>query len=85
MRMIRIEESKKDKMEEHAEKAIKHLGKLMQCIEDLGDDGYGERDDDWEDDDEYEGMRYGGGSGGYGNRGGYGGMRRSRRTGRYIR
>ena len=84
MRLIRIEESKKEKMSEHAEKALKHLGKLMTCIEDMGEESYGERDDDdWEDDDEYEGMRGGGRYGG--GRGGYGGMRRSRRTGRYIR
>lgn len=85
MRVIRIEESKKEKMSEHAEKALKHLGKLMTCIEDLGEGGYGERDDDddW-DDDEYEGMR-GGGRYGMRDGGGYGGMRRSRRTGRYIR
>ena len=84
MKVIRIDESKKEKMSEHAEKALKHLGKLMTCIEDLDEGGYGERDDDDDDDDDM-GMR-----GGY--RGGYGmrdydsyGMRRSRRTGRYMR
>lgn len=82
MRVIRIDESKKEKLSEYAEKILKSAGKMMQCLEDLDESGYGERDDDWEDDDEYEGMRNGGG---YGNRGGYGGMRRSRRTGRYIR
>lgn len=84
MRVIRIEESKKEKMSEYAEKILKHAGKLMQCIEDLGEGGYGERDDE-DDDDEMEGMR-GGYRGGYGMRDydGYG-MRRSRRTGRYIR
>ena len=84
MRVIRIEESKKEKMYEYAEKILKHAGKLMQCIEDLGEGGYGERDYE-DDDDEMEGMR-GGYRGGYGMRDydGYG-MRRSRRTGRYIR
>lgn len=87
MKVIKIEESKMDKLSEYAEKILKHGGKLMQCIEELSEDGYGERDDDddWEDDE--MGMREGY-RGGYGNR--YGnrdemGMRRSRRTGRYMR
>ena len=93
MRIIKIEESKKDKMAECAEKALKSMGKLMQYIEDLGEDGYGERDeeDDWEEEEEM-GMRegYRGGGGGYREGGGYrggggSGMRRSSRTGRYIR
>lgn len=86
MRVIRIEESKKEKMSEYAEKILKHAGKLMQCIEDLGEGGYGERDDD-DDDDEMEGMRGGYRGGGYGMRDydGYGMRRRSSRTGRYMR
>lgn len=87
MKVIKIEESKMDKLSEYAEKILKHGGKLMQCIEELSEGGYGERDDDddWEDDE--MGMREGY-RGGYGNR--YGnrdemGMRRSRRTGRYMR
>lgn len=87
MRVIKITEDKKEKLSEYVEKMLKYGGKAMQCIEELGEEGYGERDDDdWEDDDEM-GMRGGyRGGGGYGNRedGGYG-MRRSRRTGRYIR
>jgi hypothetical protein len=90
MKVIKIEESKMDKLSEYAEKILKHGGKLMQCIEELSEGGYGERDDedDFEDDEEM-GMRegYRGGSR-YGNR--YGnrdemGMRRSSRTGRYMR
>lgn len=84
MRVIKIEESKVDKLSEYAEKILKHGGKLMQCIEELSEGGYGERDDedDWEDDD--MGMRegYRGGRGGYRDEMG---MRRSRRTGRYMR
>lgn len=54
---IKITTKKKEKMSEHAEKALKHMGKLMQCIEELGeDDDMGER----------YGNRYEGG--GYGNR-----------------
>lgn len=84
MRIIRIEESKKDKMSDYAEKMLKYGGKLMQCIEDLDDDDMGERyDDDDDDDDMGERDDY--------RRGGYGGgnmgerRRRSRRTGRFIR
>lgn len=54
---IKITSKKKEKMSEHAEKALRHMGKLMQCIEELGeDDDMGER----------YGNRYEGG--GYGNR-----------------
>lgn len=84
MRVIKIEESKKDKMSEYAEKALKSMGKLMQCIEDLGEDDMGERDDeDWDDDD--MGYREGMGERRYMRREGGMGERRSRRTGRFIR
>ena len=84
MRIIKIEESKVDKLSTHIEESLKHLGKAMSCVETLMEGGYGERDDD-DDDDEMEGMR-GGYRGGYGMReyDGYG-MRRNRRTGRYMR
>ena len=95
MKVIKIEEHKVDKMSDYAEKMLKYGGKLMSCIEELSEGGYGERDDeedDWEEDDDMGmrgGMRGGyrdGGSYGnrYGERGGYG-ERRSRRTGRYMR
>lgn len=49
-------------MSEHAEKVLKHAGKLMQCIEELGEeDEMGER---------YMGERYGNREGGSGGRGG---------------
>lgn len=42
--MVEISESKIDKLAEHAEGAIRHVGKLMQCIEELSEDGHmGER------------------------------------------
>ena len=48
--MIEITESKAEEMAEHAEKVLKHGGKLMQCIEELCENsrfgergGYGER------------------------------------------
>ena len=87
MRIIKIEESKVDKLSTHIEESLKHLGKAMSCVETLMEGGYGERDDD-DDDDEMEGMRGGyRGGGGYGMRDydGYGMRRRSSRTGRYMR
>lgn len=92
MRIIKIEESKVDKLSTHIEESLKHLGKAMSCVETLMEGGYGERDDedDWEEEEEM-GMRggYRGGGGGYreggGYRGGGSGMRRSSRTGRYMR
>jgi len=85
MRIIKIEESKVDKLSTHIEESLKHLGKAMSCVETLMEGGYGERDYE-DDDDEMEGMR-GGYRGGYGMRDydGYGMRRRSSRTGRYMR
>ena len=85
MRIIKIEESKVDKLSTHIEESLKHLGKAMSCVETLMEGGYGERDDE-DDDDEMEGMR-GGYRSGYGMRDydGYGMRRRSSRTGRYMR
>ena len=91
--MIQIEESKKEKLSEHIEKALHEMGKAMACVENFGsmgerDGSYGNRYDD------EMGMR-----GRYGNRSGYGmrddedwdedemmgeRRRRSRRTGRYM-
>lgn len=86
MRIIKIEESKVDKLSTHIEESLKHLGKAMSCVENLMEGGYGERDDE-DDDDEMEGMRGGYRGGGYGMRDydGYGMRRRSSRTGRYMR
>lgn len=54
MKVIEITERKREKMSEHAEKMLRHAGKLMQCIEELGErEGMGERyDDDWDEDDD---------------------------------
>lgn len=90
MRVIKIEEGKVDKMSDYAEKMLKYGGKLMSCIEELSEGGYGERDDDddWDDDDDDMGMRGGYRDGRGVSRGGYResmGMRRNSRTGRYMR
>lgn len=84
MRMIEITEGKREKMSEHAEKMLRHAGKLMQCIEELGErDGMGERyddDDDWDDEDEDDDF------GRRGERGeGMGRRRGVKYTGRYSR
>lgn len=84
MRIIKITENKKEKLSDYAEKALKNMGKLMQCIEDLDDEDMGERyddDDDYDDMGERDGYRGGGynGGGSMGER-----RRRSRRTGRFM-
>lgn len=89
MRIIKITESKKEKMSDYAEKMLRYGGKLMQCLEELDEGSMGERDDDdpddWNDDDDM-GYRNGGSMGQrrYRREGGMG-ERRSRTTGRFIR
>ena len=64
MKIIEITETKMDKLSEHVEQGLRHLGKAMQCIDEwMQEGGMGER-----------GGNYGnrGGQGGYGSRGGYG-------------
>ena len=85
--MIQIEESKKEKLSEHIEKALHELGKAMACVEQFGGE-YGQR-----------GGSYGNRYDDMGERGRYGmrddedwdedemmgeRRRRSRRTGRYM-
>lgn len=64
MYMIEIKEDKFDKAYEHVEKALKSMGKVMQCFSEweeesghYGGRGYGNRSN--------YGSRYGGGSMGY--------------------
>lgn len=66
MFQIKITTKKKEKMVEHAEKALRHMGKLMQCLDDLDEGDMGERypmnerygggrmneREDWDDDDD---------------------------------
>lgn len=64
MYMIQIESNEMHKASDYAEKALKYMGKVMQCISSWEDEyGYGER--------ESYGSRYGE-RGGQGSRGGYG-------------
>ena len=47
MYMIEIETKEMDKASEYAEKALKYMGKVMQCLtewEEEGEHGYGERE-----------------------------------------
>lgn len=64
MMMIEISESKMDKLSEHIEQGLRHMGKAMQCVDEwmsekeMGERrGYGNRSP--------YGSRYGGGSMGY--------------------
>lgn len=71
MKVIEITEDKVSGLAEHIEKALRHAGKAMQCVEGMYDDygygergGYGERDeDDYDDDDRMGERRYGRGRG----------------------
>ncbi len=60
MYMIEISESKADELRELASKSMKHLGKLMECIDELcGDGGLGERGGYGRNGMRMDGVRYG--------------------------
>ena len=64
MYMIQIEEKKMDKLSDHIEQSLKHMGKAMQCVEEwIDESGMGERG----------GYGNRGGQGGYGGGSSYGG------------
>lgn len=88
--VIKITHEKVADLSENIEKGLRYIGKAMQCVDALMEDEYGygerggrygERDEDWEDDDRYERM----GERHYG-RGIYGERRGRRRDsrGRYM-
>ena len=71
MYMIEITEDRLHSMTEHVEKGLKHMGKLMQCLEELEDDfsgegAYGEKgrlgmrneEEDWWEEDERKRKKY---------------------------
>ena len=69
MYMIEIETKEMDKASEYAEKALKYMGKVMQCLTEWEDEGgYGERGGQGG----YSRSMMGSRSGSYGSRGGYG-------------
>ena len=39
--MIEISEGKANKLSEHIEESLKHLGKAMQCVSEMTEDGFG--------------------------------------------
>ena len=88
---IEISEKKMEDLSEHIEKALKYMGKAMQCVSAaMEESGMGERGGSYGNRGDY-GMR--GGRGGYGNREDEEWMeddemgerrRRSRRTGRFM-
>lgn len=58
MTFIQIEEGKMDKLSEHIEQSLKHMGKAMQCVDEWMDEGgMGYREGS-----SYSGGRYGGGN-----------------------
>ena len=77
--MIEITEDKFDKAYEHVEKALKSMGKVMQCFSEWDEEsemghregGYSRSNKDWDEGDSY------GHRGSYGNRGGSSMGRRS--------
>lgn len=59
MTVIEINESKFDKMSEYTEKMLKYGGKLMSCLEELGEEhGYGHRGGSYGNRYDYMGGRY---------------------------
>ena len=72
MYIIEITEDKLHSMAEHVEKGLRHMGKLMQCIEELEEDfsdegAYGEKgrlgmrndeEEDWWEEDERKHKKY---------------------------
>ena len=72
--MIEIETKEMQKASEYAEKALKYMGKVMQCISSWEDEAYGERGGmNYREHEEYG--RYGKHSGGMNERYPYMGMR----------
>ena len=72
--MIEIETKEMDKASEYTEKALKYIGKVMQCISSWEDEAYGERGGmNYREHEEYG--RYGKHSGGTNERYPYMGMR----------
>ena len=76
--MIQIEEDSAMELKEHAKKALKHMGKLMECVEELCEEsqmgergGYGNRGGGYGNRYGNRGGYSGGSGGGYGNRMGY--------------
>lgn len=51
--MIEISESKMDKMSEYMGKVLKYGSKVMECLDDISNGGYGERRMGYRDEEDY--------------------------------
>lgn len=59
MRIVKISSEKITKVGEHIEKALRYMGKAMQCVEDLNnDEAENERKGDYDEDDDYREHEY---------------------------
>lgn len=69
--LIEITEKKAEKLSEHIEESLRHLGKAMQCVDEwMEDGGFGERGDmGYREEDEEYGRSMMGSRRGYGMRG----------------
>ena len=84
MYIIEIPENKMEHLGENVEKALKYMGKVMQCVEEMKE--HSRMVERYDEDDEYDGRmneRYG--NRGNSSEGGQFGMRGSRGGGRYGR
>lgn len=84
MHIIEISENKMEHLGENVEKALKYMGKVMQCVEEMKE--HSRIGEHYDEDDEYDGRmdeRYG--NRGSRSEGGQFGMRGSRGGGRYGR
>ena len=79
--MIQVSDEKRDRMSELCEKMLRAGGRLMQCIEDMGEKSMDESEEDDGDDAEYEEAEPRAAYGRYGRAG----MRRGHRAGRFMR
>ena len=84
MHIIEISENKMEHLGENVEKALKYMGKVMQCVEEMKE--HSRMGESYDEDDEYDGRmdeRYG--NRGSRSEGGQFGLRGSRGGGRYGR
>lgn len=79
--MIQVSDEKRDRMSELCEKMLRAGGRLMQCIEDMGEKSMDESEEDYGDDAEYEEAEPRAAYGRYGRAG----MRRGHRAERFMR
>lgn len=57
MRIIKISSAKTEKLGEHIEKALRYMGKAMQCVEEMNDGDEMNERDEMEDDEDWGKVR----------------------------